>query len=364
MSKDLKAASTYRFSFTTSVDRLPTVFTGSPAVAVYKDANTTEVTTGVTLTASYDSKTGFNLVEIDLSSDGSFYAAGSDFQVMITAGTVGGTALAGTCVGSFSIEKNPVNWAKVSAPTTAVDLSGTTIKTTQKVDVDTIKTNPVVNGGTITFPNATLASTTNITAGTITTVTNLTNAPTAGDFTATMKASTLARVTLVDTATVATTATNLTNAPTNGDFTATMKAATLARVTLVDTTTTNTDMRGTNSAALAATALSTADWTSGRAAYLDNLAALKVKKNTQLAAFPFLMVLTSDHITAATGVTVTATRSIDGGAFGACSNAVAEISNGVYKITLSAADLNGDTIVLKFTATSCDQRTIVIATQP
>src|ERR1041385_1823266 len=40
---------------------------------------------------------------------------------------------------------------------------------TQKVDVDTIKTNPVVNGGTITFPtNATVASTTNITAGTVT----------------------------------------------------------------------------------------------------------------------------------------------------------------------------------------------------
>lgn len=49
-----------------------------------------------------------------------------------------------------------------------------------KVDVDTIKTNPVVNGGTITFPtNATLASTTNITAGTITTVTTVTNQLTA-----------------------------------------------------------------------------------------------------------------------------------------------------------------------------------------
>ncbi len=60
----------------------------------------------------------------------------------------------------------------------------------QKVDVDTIKTNPVVNAGTVTFPTgATLASTTNITAGTITTATNLTNAPTAGDFTAAMKTS-------------------------------------------------------------------------------------------------------------------------------------------------------------------------------
>lgn len=43
------------------------------------------------------------------------------------------------------------------------------------VDVDTIKTNPVVNGGTVTFPTgATLASTTNITAGTVTTATNVT----------------------------------------------------------------------------------------------------------------------------------------------------------------------------------------------
>lgn len=64
-----------------------------------------------------------------------------------------------------------LDWANVGSPTTAVDLSSTTIKTTQKVDVDTIKTNPVVNAGTITFPTtATLASTTNITAGTIATV--------------------------------------------------------------------------------------------------------------------------------------------------------------------------------------------------
>ena len=44
-----------------------------------------------------------------------------------------------------------------------------------------------------TFP-ATVASTTNITAGTITTVTNLTNAATAGDLTATMKTSVTAAV--------------------------------------------------------------------------------------------------------------------------------------------------------------------------
>ena len=68
-----------------------------------------------------------------------------------------------------------LDWANVGSPTTALVLSGTTISSAQKVDVETIKTNPVVNAGTITFPaTATLASTTNITAGTITTASNLT----------------------------------------------------------------------------------------------------------------------------------------------------------------------------------------------
>jgi len=39
----------------------------------------------------------------------------------------------------------------------------------------------------------------------------------------------------------------------------------------IGTTTTNTDMRGTDNAALAATALSTATWTNARAGYLDEL---------------------------------------------------------------------------------------------
>lgn len=54
-----------------------------------------------------------------------------------------------------------VDWANVGSPTTALALTGTTIAVTQKVDVDTIKTNPVVNGGTVTFAsNTTVANTT------------------------------------------------------------------------------------------------------------------------------------------------------------------------------------------------------------
>ena len=81
-----------------------------------------------------------------------------------------------------------VDWANVGSPTTTLALTGTTIAVTQKVDVETIKTQAVTAAAGVTFPTS-IASPTNITAGTITTATNLTNAPTAGDFTATMKTS-------------------------------------------------------------------------------------------------------------------------------------------------------------------------------
>lgn len=81
-----------------------------------------------------------------------------------------------------------LDWANVGSPTTTLALTGTTIATTQQVDVNTIKTQTVTAAAGVTFPTS-IASPTNITAGTITTATNLTNAPTAGDFTATMKTS-------------------------------------------------------------------------------------------------------------------------------------------------------------------------------
>jgi len=226
-----------------------------------------------------------------------------------------------------------LDWANVGSPTTAVDLSGTTIKTTQKVDVDTIKTNPVVNAGTITFPTtATLASTTNITGGTITNVTNLTNAPTAGDFTATMKTS-------IGTAVAASAVASVTGnvggnvVGSTGSVTGNVGGNVVGSVGSV-----------TAGVTLAASQLF-------------------IKKNTQFTSFMFKMVLASDHVTAATGKTITATRAIDGGAFASCANSVTEISAGWYKITLATTDLNGANIALKFTEATCDQRDILIVTQ-
>lgn len=89
-----------------------------------------------------------------------------------------------------------------------------------------------------------------------------------------------------------------------------------------------------------------------------------VTKNAALANFAFVMVLSSDHVTGATGLTVTATRSIDGGSFASCANAVQEVASGVYKINLAAADLNGDVVVLKFAAATADTRLIELLPTP
>ncbi len=213
---DIRTSQVLYFHFTTRQFSTGAPITAaSLALSVYKDDNTTESTTGVTTTytTGFDGRVGLVSVKIDTSADGSFYAAGHDFSVVVTGGTADSVSIVSEVVGGFSIENRSalmpttaarkldvsaggeagVDWANVGSPTTSLALTGTTIATTQKVDVETIKTNPVVNGGTITFPTtATLASTTNITAGTITTATtatNLTNAPTNGDFTAVMKTS-------------------------------------------------------------------------------------------------------------------------------------------------------------------------------
>lgn len=126
----------------------PTTLAGTPAISVYKDNSTTQSTSGVTLSVDFDSVTGLNNVRIDLSSDGSFYAAGSNFQVVITTGTVGGTSVVGYVVASFSILNRSV----------ALDASG-------RVNVIKLASQTVTAAAGVTFP-ASVASPTNITAAT------------------------------------------------------------------------------------------------------------------------------------------------------------------------------------------------------
>lgn len=89
-----------------------------------------------------------------------------------------------------------------------------------------------------------------------------------------------------------------------------------------------------------------------------------IRKNQAIANFPFLMTDSTNH-NPVTGLTVTATRSIDGAAFasGTIAN-MTEVGNGVYQCDLGAGDLNGDTIALRFTASGADDLVITLVTEP
>lgn len=170
---DFALGSTFDTKFTTrQLSGAPFTLAGSPVISAYVDNSTTQITAGITLSVDFDSVTGLNNVRV-VASGGNGYAAGSNYQLVITTGTVNSVSVVGEVIAEFSLEARSSLRPTTAGRTLAVDASGRALS-----DVDTIKTNPVVNGGTITFPTtATLASTTNITAGTITTTTNLTNLP-------------------------------------------------------------------------------------------------------------------------------------------------------------------------------------------
>ena len=88
-----------------------------------------------------------------------------------------------------------------------------------------------------------------------------------------------------------------------------------------------------------------------------------IKINQALAGFEFLMTDSTNH-EPATGLTVTVTRSINGGAFAAGTlSAVSEIGNGIYSVDFGAGDLNGKVITLQATAAASDTTFERIVTQ-
>ncbi len=90
------------FTFNTVTSGGAPVTLTSGAVAVYKGTGTTETTVGVTLTTDFDGRTGLHLVNIATSD--SFYAAGSSYHVVLTAGTADSVSVAGRTIALFSIQ--------------------------------------------------------------------------------------------------------------------------------------------------------------------------------------------------------------------------------------------------------------------
>lgn len=74
------------------------------------------------------------------------------------------------------------------------------------------------------------------------------------------------------------------------------------------------------------------------------------RKNVASQNLPFVLIKASDG-TALTGATVTARRSIDGGAQASATGTVSELANGQYNLALSQADTNGNQIGILLTAT-------------
>lgn len=89
---------------------------------------------------------------------------------------------------------------------------------------------------------------------------------------------------------------------------------------------------------------------------------VKPKRNNGFNNFMFPM-FDSTTKQPKSGLTVSAARAIDGSSYSPCSNSVVELSDGTYRINLSADDLNGDKIMFRFYATDADDQMVEIITQ-
>jgi hypothetical protein len=119
---------------------------GTPAVSAYKDNSTAQSTTGITLTADFDSVTGANHVRVTTGSDATFYSPGSHFELMITTGTVDSVSVVGAVPCSFSLRK--VNLGQDASGT----LSGTHSSTTADLGTNAPGATSQVAGMTLFIP--------------------------------------------------------------------------------------------------------------------------------------------------------------------------------------------------------------------
>lgn len=116
---DFLAASTVRFGWSsTGVDGASITRATNGTISVYKDLGTTQSTTGVTDTEDFDAVTGVHVVAIDTSADGTFYSAGSDFLVVLSAATIDGKTV-NAVLAEFSIQNRTqiANVTKIAGAT-------------------------------------------------------------------------------------------------------------------------------------------------------------------------------------------------------------------------------------------------------
>jgi hypothetical protein len=336
---DIQLGDTVQWTITTvDTTPVPTTIAGSPTLTAYTNGGLTQSATGATLTVDFDGVTGLHLISI-VATSGNGFAAGENIEIVMEGtGTVGGNSITGYAVGSFSIENRSnlrpttvgnnevdvtatgavgIDWANVEGQGTTVDLSATDINL-----VDTTTTNTDMRG----TDNAALAS-----VATEARLSEL-DAVTAGKM--------ANQVDIIQTDTTTDIPATITTLQSDTDDIQTRLPAALVGGAM------DSDVSNMQTAAINQVARATSGF----------------QKNTANSDITFLMVDDTDHVTAKTGLSLTGTRSIDGGSFGAITGTTAEISSGIYQFDASAADMNGDKIIFRFTGTAADDVFIPIKT--
>lgn len=301
-------------------------------ILIYKDGGTTEraSTSGFTATTDFDSKTGKHIAIIDLADNttAGFFNAGSEYLVAIDAVTVDGVTTGGwiarfdigykdaildTTIAtlssqtSFTLTNGPAeddalndSWAIIHDIASAVQLAKVQILdyigSTKTIALAVGATFTVAVGDNISIMGpmpmqpATTARRPVVDASGLVDANTVKVGPTgsgtaqtAGDIPARLPAALTAngnmKSSILEFITTAFSegATGRMAAAIQQFFNIASPTSTMNRITLVDTTTANTDMRGTDSAALAS------NWTSTRAGYIDNLSGGAVALASSLA---------------------------------------------------------------------------------
>lgn len=470
---DIRLGDTMHFKFTTRQFSTGAPFTlaGTPAVAAYPNASTTEITAGITLTVDFDSRTGLNHLTI-VATSGNGYATSSHYILVITAGTVDSVSVVGEVVGSFSIEArsalmpttgartldvsatgeadaNVAQWlgaAPNALVSSRVDASVGAVAagaiTASAIAADAIGASELAADAATEIAAAVWdeARSTHVDSASFGAVLGVTGSGTAqagaaGSLTLAAGSSAIddfynslviklisgtgsgqARLIsdYVGSTKVATITPNWATTP---DSTAVYIIQPMGPADLQTwrrevpnvLTTSRVDASvgaiaagaiasgsfaagAIDAAAIAANAIGASElaadavteiaqgvWdhtvpglhTSGEAGFVIGAINTKtdtiiqgIQKNTAFSNFHVFMVDSTSHTNGIAGISVTGQRAIDGGAIANIDNAVAEIGLGLYRVNLTAADLNGDIITLGFNGPGADTRLVTIITKP
>lgn len=122
---DIRLGDTIDIKFVTAAAATgaPTTLAGTPVISAYPGNSTTQLTAGITLSVDFDGVTGLNNCRV-VASSGNGYATATNYTLVITTGTVGGTSAVGYCIGAFSIENRSALMPATAGRTIVVDAAG------------------------------------------------------------------------------------------------------------------------------------------------------------------------------------------------------------------------------------------------